>query len=430
MTETDSLGHLRSLVYELTKHTNYKNVTDQMADPFSEAPLLNADKTHAILRVIKELQGAVAGMLADHARIHDIDFFTYFTNRFQEYSGQLIEALDPSGELKISEEDLRKLLRKIQMTYLKALAVYEIYQRNEYPSITVFEEKIIPFLEDVLDEVLQAIETNKLNQFQQHDQDWLRNTVSFQSELVRVMPIFFLKSIRTIFMYYTLFRNSELHATIKRSITQTIARLLLRMMIIQEQIDGSKNKIDMKPGTLLKHLYRISNELERFLHFTHEYMTRFEFNTHLSFSNPAILKILQDESTSTPQNREIEVFTKLACPGCQMFFQSALWTFLQQVARRLSLRIRVIDLENSEDALALSVGIYGIRRTPTLKFKDRVYKINPAKETGKNPHSRTMREILDFFNILGQYDFESSLDGPKNKQDSRKKSRQDDENGD
>ena len=342
-------------------------------------------------------------MVVGTTQTSDPDFFMYFVNWFQDHVQRLFEFLDGAGELQIKEEDLRSYLSEILFTYIKIGAIYECHQLQTYPSIAVLEEKIQPFLEDLIEECLEAIQRIKSEEGASTDQYWIQNTTTFQSDLLKLFPTVLLKLVRTTFLYYPLYQHSDLPFGLKKYITLTIARLLLRGMSIQEVLDGTNLTIHLAPGAVLKHLYKLTNELQNFIEFTKSYVTKVEFRTYFQISTPFPAQIFQPPSTNNPPDGVIELYTKLTCPACQLFFQSSLWGNLEGIARHLHFPIELIDLEASENNLAYSVGIYGIRHTPTLRYKDRLYKLNPTGDPAQNPQNRMLRELLNQFGLLGRY---------------------------
>ena len=71
-------------------------------------------------------------------------------------------------------------------------AIFELNRYQEYPSLTNLKEKIIPFIKNILNEVHITIEESLWFDLQDNDQKGLQNSTRFQSEQVKVVPIFVL----------------------------------------------------------------------------------------------------------------------------------------------------------------------------------------------------------------------------------------------
>jgi hypothetical protein len=413
-TEADSLPLVKDLfdlAFSLNSYIGEKELLKSNSDIFFEDLAKgNPQKIQSLFKDIEAGRGIVSSMVADCKSNSCKDFLLYFVDRFQEKTSDIIALLSPAGESLLEESNLRNLLSKIQVLALKIIAVYEVSKKQDFPLLEYLDKYLEKYRYQFIEDLLKK-HTEHKNKLDLWDQP--ADSDNYQSDLVEYYPILHLKFIRTVFAYYTIYRFSDLEGGEKTFILGTIERVLVRLVTLQERIDLASSKITMKPEDVLQHIYALYNDLRVFCDYTRQYIS--EHKTFILKDKPIQLPNLSGVERKNPLQPEenLYLFIERSCAVCKYLFQTSLWEFLQKICYRLSLRLELYNIDQRDmESKAFSKGVYDIYRVPTLLYKSKLYSINPVEEEGEEPHGTVIRELLEFFGVLGLLNYEF-IDGEK-----------------
>ncbi|NVM28283.1 MAG: hypothetical protein HWN65_05535 [Candidatus Helarchaeota archaeon] len=365
--------------------------------------------TQKLLQYIEKLRGAVSSIVADFNTQQLKDsfntFFMYFVNQFQKDARDLSRVLLASGESKLEEAKLFDYLTRLQVVFLKIVGIFEVIESEEYPEIKYIKDFLDKYRESLVEVVSKKVEeAKKLEQME------LEGNEKFEAqELVEFLSLLFLTITKTLFSYLTVYLITEsITPSVKHYITNSIARTLAITTDLLEYFDVSSKTVLMKPDMLLNFLFQVFAELKVFVDFTQHYIasTSFEVARQGGRATPSFLQVGEDKPKGV-----LELISNRKCVVCQMLYASSLWEYIQQLAHDLELQIKTYDVQFTIDA-GWCRGVYGIRRTPTLKYQDKLYWITPVKEQGEgDPHRTVKRELLNLLGILGTYQTQSDSNG-------------------
>ena len=405
---------MNNAAYKLHNLIRSAKVTDvRGGDFFDEEITINPEYVKGLLTDLEKVRGAATRLIAQTDKSACIDEIMYFVNQFHQESGDLIDYLNVTGESLLDDDQIRAHLIKIQFHFIKIAAIYEAYHMRDYPDITFLADYLEKHRANVIETILEEVGERKVKAgLLEEGTDPEAN--QFKSELVEYLTIIHFKIIRILFLYFTLYQASPLDASLKKHLTSSIANAIHLLIKIQKQTNNTTNTLNIKPSDLLHDLYQIFSQLEVFTRFTQQYIQTHPYQTQFQPAPVPIIEPLQ--STQTPKGL-VEIFIDRDCRVCKQFFDGALWSFVQQVARKLALQIKLYDISEPENE-ALCQGIYDIQRVPTLKYKDGLFWINPATEEGPDPSRKAFRDVLNFFGILGLYTYEiTSREVPSEKEE-------------
>ncbi|MHA1360168.1 MAG: hypothetical protein ACTSRC_18765 [Candidatus Helarchaeota archaeon] len=402
--------NLEYLAFEFTRHLSFKDI----CPPRKVHPLLVDDEiaidtgyARDVLRDIEALCGCVAEMVAkckiDDVQVECKDFFMYFVTRFQTLARDFTELIHASGESLLTEAQIRAFLSRLQRTYIKVLAIYEVFEGSEYPEYEYIEK----YLKEHRDKVLANINFEN-ERFEKANQLDIEVEDQFQTQVSNFLNMINLNMIRTLFSYMTIYLALKLPHATRRYITDTIARALFLIYEVQERIDISQETIYMKPDALLHNLYQLFTELKIFLNFTMAYTKKVKFKEAIEAESYSIKLFGQRKH----ERGEVELFSSRKCIVCQTLFTSPLWEFIQTYCHHHGYKITIHDIYLPTDE-AWCKGIYEITKVPTLRFQERICWINPEpeRERESDPYQTMKTRLLNFFESLGLYKEGDTLEG-------------------
>jgi hypothetical protein len=397
---------LETMVFDFTKYISQANIIS----PQSVHPLLQdetkIDPTYVrkLLLDIEQLNGGVAEMVASIENIKCPHFFMYHVKNFQRRTNDFTQLLNASGESLLTETQIRTFLSKIQENFLKILAIYDVFNSETYPEYDYIKKYLNEYRQQIIISTLYQVE-----EYNKQDNLNLNPGDKFQSEAAEFFHLIHLSMLRTLFSYLTIYEFSNLEASTKKYITDSIARALLIINQVQERLDISTKTIHLKPDDLLHNIYHIFLELKIFVNFTNKYIQDHKFKMEIQDTRLPIL----DPSNNMPGPKDmLHIFTSRKCIVCQAFFSSELWEYLQNLCHELGYKIITHDIY-FPTAEAWCKGVYGITKIPAFIFRERSIWINPEVEKGaRDPHQTMKRELLNFLGVLGLY--REPIDDPKN----------------
>ncbi len=396
VSQKNSINSFDSLLAQFNKLISERQITVSRSLKFSfetrepKQAKLDPYYIRRIFDLLGKLQAALSEIVLIIDRIPCREFFMFYVNRLDLEIQNFMKLHHIRGKTVLNTFDFRRFLMRIQVLFLKVLAIYELFsspQHLTYPSFNFITQYLENYWATIQKWVIKEAKLTKKREtlYSAH-----HKKVSLTStELTAGLFALNQKLLKTIFSYYVIYRYGRINFHIKQYISKTLARLLLYIKQLHERIDIANLQIYMNPWDLLQILTKITNKLR-------------VFHTFVSSHNNNGEPLQIDPQTIEEENQSFELFSSRKCIACRALYNSPLWVFIQQLANHLHLRIKLID-SYYLDQKALTEAIYEIPNVPAIKYKDRFYIINVGKERGLDLHATVKRELLDFFEQLGLY---------------------------
>jgi len=365
-------------------------------------------------RQLTALGEQVAEIAMTHTHINCDQFLMYFINKYQKEVLDLHDFVQSSGKSMMALNQLQVYLKRVQLTYLKIIAIASVFTPEFHPpnDLKYLMKYQILNRDDFIAMIRTRIQEDatKMNFFSSVDAE------PFDTEFIQYLDTVHLRVFHILFKYYTFYKYSNLPHSTKTYILSIIARLLTLITTIHLHTLPASVTINLPDTELLEIATKLDHLLNIFIACaTQSEEMPLKARFYDQFRLPPSVKWGHETHLGASKRDVLLLFTSRKCPSCQKFFDSPLWEFLLDIAKLLEFQVQIIDIIHEADN-AICKGVYGINQTPSLLYRSHVLWLNPAEEPSPDPHATMKRELLDFFGILGLVPFHPPANPPSTPQ--------------